>query len=78
MIFCAQTIAKLLNKFLQVCLSENLVNFQLKHPHALLDQFLKNNSEDLSEVDAHSIEISAFCKHLLQTFLVALKAKALG
>ena len=75
--FCAQTIAKLLNKFIQVCLSENLVNFQLKHPHALLDQFLKNNSEDLSGVDAHSIEFSAFCKHLLQTFLVAPKAEAL-
>ena len=40
-IFFAQTIAKLLNKFIQVCLSENLVNFQLKHPHALLDQFFK-------------------------------------
>ena len=73
--FCTQTIAKLLNKFIQVCLSENLVNFQLKHPHALLDQFFKNSSEGLSEVDAHSIEISAFCKHLLQTFLVAPKSQ---
>ena len=44
-IFFAQTFAKLLNKFIQVCLSENFVDFQLKHPHALLDYFFKKRSK---------------------------------
>ena len=61
--FFAQTVAKLLNKFIQVCLSENFVDFQLKHPHALLDQLLKNASEGLSKVDANSIEPYVFCNY---------------
>jgi len=61
--FFAQTIAKLLNKFIQVCLSENLsTSSSSTHTHCLIN-FLKNASEGFSEVDAHSIEPCIFCNH---------------
>ncbi|NCW10235.1 MAG: hypothetical protein EBW40_10950 [Gammaproteobacteria bacterium] len=71
MIFCAQTIAKLLNKFIQVaCLKILSTSSSSTHTHCLIN-FLKNAPEGLSEVDAHSIEPCVFCNHFFTNFAVA-------
>ena len=50
------------------------VDFQLKHPHALLDQFLNSIPEGLSEADAYFIESHTVCKWYLQDLVVAVCA----
>jgi len=75
-IFCAQTIAKLLNKFIQVaCLKIVSTSSSSTHTHCLIN-LLKNSSEGLSEVDAHSIEPCVFCNHFFKNLAVACEAEA--
>ena len=73
MIFCAQTIAKLLNKFIQVaCLKILSTSSSSTHTHCLIN-FLKNASEDLSEVDAYSIEPRVICNRNLRDFVITIQ-----
>jgi ABC-type uncharacterized transport system permease subunit len=76
-IFCAQTIAKLLNKFIQVaCLKIVSTSSSSTHTHCLIN-LLKNSSEGLSEVDAHSIEPCVFCNHFFTKFGGCLRSRSL-